>query len=53
MKAVFGEVLKEHFKNDTKTRKKTAHRTRSTCFGAMCLKGGDAIVDHLGFDSYG
>ena len=53
VKAVFGEVLKEHFKNDTKTRKKTAHRTRSTCFGAMCLKGGDAIADQLGFFGYG
>ena len=53
VKAVFGEVLKEYFKNDTKTRKKTAHRTRSTCFGAMCLKGGDAIADQLGFFGYG
>ena len=53
VKAVFGEVLKEHFKNETNTRKKAAHTTRSTCFGAMCVKGGDAIADQLGFVGYG
>ena len=53
VKAVFGEVLKEHFMNETKTRKIAAHTTTSTCFGAMCLKGGDAIADQLGFVGYG
>ena len=53
VKAVFGEVLKEHFMNETKTRKKAAPTTTSTCFGAMCLKGGDAIADQLGFFGYG
>ena len=53
VKAVFEEVLKEHFKNEARARKEAAHKTTSTCFGAMCLKGGDAIVDQLGFDSYG
>ena len=53
VKAVFEEVLKEHFKNEARARKEAAHKTSSTCFGAMCLKGGDAIVDQLGFDSYG
>ena len=53
VKAVFGEVLKEHFMNETKTRKIAAHTTTSTCFGAMCLKGGDAIADQLGFFGYG
>ena len=53
VKAVFGEVLKEHFKNEARARKEAARKTSSTCFGAMCLKGGDAIVDQLGFDSYG
>ena len=53
VKAVFEEVLKEHFKNEAKARKEAAHKTSSACFGAMCLKGGDAIVDQLGFDSYG
>ena len=53
VKAVFEEVLKEHFKNEARARKEAAHKTSPTCFGAMCLKGGDAIVDQLGFDSYG
>ena len=53
VKAVFEEVLKEHFKNEARARKEAARKTSSTCFGAMCLKGGDAIVDQLGFDSYG
>ena len=53
VKAVFEEVLKEHFKNEAKARKEAAHKTTSTCFGAMCLKGGDAIADQLGFFGYG
>ena len=53
VKAVFEEVLKEHFKNEARARKEAAHKTTSTCFGAMCLKGGDAIADQLGFFGYG
>ena len=53
VKAVFEEVLKEHFKNEARARKEAARKTSSTCFGAMCMKGGDAIVDQLGFDTYG
>ena len=42
VKAVFGEVLLEHFKNEEKTRRQGAERSTCTCFGLPGLKGGDA-----------
>ena len=41
VKAVFGEVLHEHFKYEEKRRRKCAQRNTFASFGLKCLAGGE------------
>ena len=52
VKAVFGEVLHEHFKNEEKTKRKGAQRNTCASFGLPCLKGGDANQPGDGLETH-
>ena len=52
VKAVFGEVLHEHFKTEEKTRRKGEHRNTCASFGLPCLKGGDANQPGDGLETH-